>query len=118
MPEGRIPLAHATVYLATAPKSNTAYAALGKAMDDVAIGATLAVPEHLRTKTRKKLASASGTDEAALKYHYSHDFEGAYVPQAYLPEGRRYYHPGSQGLELRIRERLEHWSKLRDGETK
>ncbi len=113
MPEGRIPLAHATVYLATAPKSNTAYAALGRAMHDVANGATLAVPAHLRTKTRKKLASASGTDEASLKYHYSHDFEGAYVPQAYLPEGRRYYEPGSQGLELRIRERLEHWRRLR-----
>ncbi len=116
MPEGRIPLAHATVYLATAPKSNTAYAALGRAMDDVANGATLAVPPHLRTKTRKKLAAASGTDDEALKYHYSHDFEGAYVPQAYVPEGRRYYEPGTQGLELRIRERLEHWRKSRDSE--
>jgi len=115
MPEGRIPLAHATVYLATAPKSNTAYVALGRAMEDVAGGATLAVPAHLRTRTRKKLASASGADEESLKYHYSHDFVGAYVPQAYLPDGRRYYHPGSQGLELRIRERLERWRQLRDG---
>jgi len=113
MPEGRIPLAHATVYLATAPKSNTAYAALGRAMDDVANGATLAVPAHLRTETRKKIAAASGTDEAALKYQYSHDFEGAYVPQAYLPEGRNYYYPGTQGLETRIRDRLEHWRKER-----
>lgn len=114
MPEGRIPLAHATVYLATAPKSNTAYAALGQAMADVANGATLAVPAHLRTKTRKKLAASSGVGEAEMRYHYTHDFEGAYVPQAYLPEGRRYYQPGDQGLELRIRERLEHWRKLRD----
>ncbi len=109
MPEGRIPLAHATVYLATAPKSNTAYAALGRAMADVAGGRTLAVPPHLRTKTRKKLAAASGESEEALRYHYSHDFEGAYVPQAYLPEGRVYYQPGEQGLEKRIKERLEHW---------
>ena len=112
MPEGRIPLAHATVYLATAPKSNTAYAAIGKAMADVENGRTLAVPPHLRTKTRKKLAAASGESDAALRYHYSHDFDGAYVPQAYLPEGRLYYQPGDQGLEKRIKERLDHWRKI------
>ncbi len=109
MPEGRIPLAHATVYLATAPKSNTAYAALGRAMEDIESGRTLAVPPHLRTPTRKKLAAASGESEQAMKYLYSHDFEGAYVPQAYLPEGRIYYQPGDQGLEKRIRERLDYW---------
>lgn len=108
MPEGRIPLAHATVYLATAPKSNTAYVALGEAMADVEKGRTLAVPEHLRTKTRKKLAAASGTDEEKMRYLYSHDYEGGYVPQAYLPEGRVYYHPGENGLEKRIKERIEH----------
>lgn len=109
MPEGRIPLAHATVYLATAPKSNTAYASLGRAMDDVENGRTLAVPAHLRTNTRKKLAAASGETEAAMKYLYAHDFEGAYVPQAYLPEGKIYYQPGDQGMEKRIRERLDYW---------
>jgi putative ATPase len=114
MPEGRIPLAHATVYLATAPKSNRAYEALGKAMKDIEQGRTLAVPPHLRTKTRKKLAAGSGESEEALKYLYSHDYEGAYIPQAYLPEGRTYYTPGEEGLEKRIKERLEHWRKLRD----
>ena len=109
MPEGRIPLAHATVYLATAPKSNTAYAALGKAMADVENGRTLAVPTHLRTATRKKLAAASGEPGEEMKYLYSHDFEGAYVPQAYLPEGKIYYQPGDQGMEKRIRERLDFW---------
>lgn len=109
MPEGRIPLAHATVYLATAPKSNSAYAALGAAMKDVETGRTLAVPEHLRTTTRKKLAAASGTDDAKLQYLYSHDFEGGYVPQAYLPEGRTYYTPTENGLEKRIKERLDFW---------
>jgi putative ATPase len=112
MPEGRIPLAHATVYLATSPKSNTAYAALGKAMADIENGRTLAVPPHLRTKTRKKLAAASGESPEAMSYLYSHDFEGAYVPQAYLPEGRIYYRPGDQGLEKRIRERLDHWREI------
>ncbi len=109
LPEGRIPLAHATVYLATAPKSNTAYAALGRAMEDVEQGRTLAVPPHLRTATRKKLAAASGESEATMRYLYAHDFEGAYVPQAYLPEGRVYYQPGDQGLEKRIKERLDFW---------
>ena len=109
MPEGRIPLAHATVYLATAPKSNTAYAALGRALDDVESGRTLAVPVHLRTPTRKKLAGASGEPEAAMSYLYPHNFEGAYIPQAYLPEGRTYYQPGDQGMEKRIKERLDFW---------
>ncbi len=113
MPEGRIALAHATVYLATAPKSNTAYAALGRAMEDVENGRTLAVPVHLRTTTRKKIAAASGETEEAMKYLYAHDYEGAYIPQAYLPEGRTYYQPGEQGMEKRIKERLDFWrSKL------
>jgi putative ATPase len=111
MPEGRIPLAHATVYLACSPKSNTAYAALGRAQADVEHGRTLAVPPHLRTATRKKLAASSGEPEEKMRYLYAHDFEGAYVPQAYLPEGRIYYQPGDQGLEQRIKERLEFWRK-------
>ena len=111
MPEGRIPLAHATVYLATSPKSNTAYAALGAAIHDVESGRTLAVPPHLRTPTSKKLTSTTGVSEEAMKYLYSHDYEGAYIAQAYLPEGRTYYQPGTQGMEMRIKERLEHWKK-------
>lgn len=114
MPEGRIPLAHATVYLATAPKSNSAYAALDEAMHDVKEGRTLAVPEHLRTSTRKKLAKGSGASDASLEYHYSHSYEGNYVPQAYLPEGRTYYSPTENGLEKRIKERLEYWRGLFD----
>jgi len=110
MPEGRIPLAHATVYLATAPKSNSSYAALNEAMTDVENGNTLAVPAHLRTPTRKKLAAASGTKDSELEYHYSHSFEGNYVPQAYLPEGRQYYNPTENGLEKRIKERLDYWA--------
>lgn len=109
LPEGRINLAHATVYLATAPKSNRAYAALEDATADVKEGRTLPVPLHLRTKTRKKIARATGATEEAMEYRYAHDFEGAYVPQAYLPEGRRYYEPSENGLELRVKERLAHW---------
>ncbi len=115
MPEGRIPLAHATVYLATSPKSNSAYAALGAAQEDLRNGRTLAVPEHLRTKTRKKLAAASGATEESLNYLYSHDFEGNYIPQAYLPEGRHYYTPTENGLEKRIKERLDFWRAQHHG---
>jgi putative ATPase len=108
MPEARIPLAHATVYLATAPKSNSAYVALEKAMEEVKTGLTLAVPRHLRSRGHKKAAKALGHEG----YKYSHDYEGNYVPQAYLPEGRRYYEPGDQGMEKRIKERLDYWRTL------
>lgn len=107
MPEARIPLAHATVYLATAPKSNSAYAALGAAAKEVQEGRTLAVPLHLRGtgySGAKKLGH--GKD-----YQYAHDFEGNYVPQAYLPEGRRYYTPTENGQEARIKERLDYWRR-------
>ncbi len=107
MPEARIPLAHAVVYLATAPKSNSAYMGLEAALKDVREGRTLAVPEHLRTPTRKKLASAGGADDESLKYLYAHNYEDNYVPQAYLPEGREYYTPTTNGLESRIAERME-----------
>lgn len=107
MPEARIPLAHATVYLAAAPKSNSAYAALGAAMKEVQEGRTLAVPKHLRS-TGYKGAQQLGHGEG---YRYSHDFEGNFVPQAYLPEGRRYYTPTDNGQEARIRERLEFWRR-------
>lgn len=114
MPEARIPLAHAAVYLATAPKSNSAYMGLSHAMDDVREGKTLAVPKHLATPTRKKLARAGGADAASLEYKYAHDYDEHFVPQAYLPEGRIYYHPTKNGLELRISERMEHFRRLRE----
>ena len=114
MPEGRIPLAHATVYLAAAAKSNAAYVGLCEAMADVANGRTLAVPQHLRTKTRKKLSSASGTADSELEYLYSHDFPENYVPQAYLPEGKIYYKPSINGHEKKIKERLDYLKTLFD----
>jgi putative ATPase len=117
MPEARIPLAHATVYLATAPKSNRAYAAINAAMKDVAEGRTLAVPPHLRTKSRKKIGEASGAiAEGEAVYLYGHDYEEGYVPQAYLPEGRVYYQPSNHGMEQRVAERLEHWRQRFEAE--
>ena len=105
MPEARIPLAHATVYIATAPKSNRAYEGLNRAMEDVKKGRILTVPKYLKGKGSKLFGQGEG-------YKYAHDYEGGYVPQAYLPEGRTYYEPTLNGFERRIKERLDHWRQL------
>jgi putative ATPase len=107
LPEAQIPLAHAAVYLATAPKSNRAYAGILAAKKDVESGVTLPVPMHLRDG---KFAGAKQLGYTG--YQYSHDFDGAYVPQAYLSEGRRYYTPSENGAERRVKERLEYWRAL------
>ena len=115
MPEARIPLAHATVYIATAPKSYAAFMGINAALEDVREGKTLAVPDHLATPTRKKLARLRGVSEEATTYKYAHDFgDDHFVPQAYLPEGRVYYHPTTNGMELRITERMEYLRNKRD----
>lgn len=114
MPEAQLILAHATVYVATAPKSNRTTLAIAAANRDVREGRTLAVPQHLRDshyKGAKKLGH--GKD-----YKYAHDYEGGYVPQAYLPEGRIYYEPTENGLEKRIKERLAYWRSLFEAENK
>lgn len=114
LPEARIPLAHATVYVATAPKSNRAYLGIDLATKDIQEGRTLAVPKHLRDASSKRAAKAFGHKG----YQYSHDFEGGYVAQAYLPEGRRYYEPTENGLEKRVKERLDYWRAQFEGAQK
>ena len=108
MPEGRIPLAEATVYLATAPKSNSAYAALNEAMADVRRLPNDPVPLHLRNAVTSLMQQMGyGRD-----YKYSHDYESHFAPQEYLPpelQGRRYYHPGTEGAEKEIADRLRRW---------
>lgn len=108
LPEANLILAHATVYLATAPKSNRCTVAIGKASQEVREGRTLPVPVHLRDghyKGAERLGHGKG-------YQYSHDFEGSYVPQAYLPEGRIYYEPTENGMEKRVKERLAYWRAI------
>jgi putative ATPase len=105
MPEARIPLAHAALYVATAPKSNRSYAAINAALEDIKTGRTLPVPQHLRD-THYKGAKDLGHGEG---YLYPHDFEGGFVPQRCLEGGRTYYEPTSNGLEARIKERLDYW---------
>jgi putative ATPase len=105
LPEARIPLAHAAIYVATAPKSNRAYEGFNRAMEDVQRGRILAVPKYLRGTGSKLLGEGAG-------YKYAHDFEGGYVPQAYLPEGRIYYEPTEIGFERRVKERLDYWRQV------
>ncbi len=108
MPEGRIPLAEATVYLATAPKSNASYVAINKALEDVRNTRNDPVPMHLRnpvTGLMKGMGYGKG-------YRYSHDYEGHFSPMQNLPpslKGRRYYHPSDQGYERQVRRRLREW---------
>ncbi|MDB6004102.1 MAG: atpase aaa-type core [Prosthecobacter sp.] len=109
MPEARIILAHATIYNATAPKSNRSYMAIDAALEDVKNGRTLPVPKHLRDAHHKKAAKEFGHGEG---YLYPHNYEGGFVPQRCLEGGRQYYDPTPNGLEARIKERLDHWRKL------
>jgi putative ATPase len=104
-PEARIPLAEATIYIATAAKSNSTIMAIDAAIKDVESGRTLPVPEHLRDshyRGAKQLGHGVG-------YQYAHDFPGHFVPQDYLGDLRRYYEPTEQGIEKKIKERLEKW---------
>ncbi|MGM7665815.1 replication-associated recombination protein A [Microbacterium sp. A93] len=113
MPEGRIPLAEATVYLATTAKSNAAYLGINAAIADVRAGSFGRVPPHLRDAHypgAKRLGHGKG-------YVYPHDSEHGVVPQQYLPDeldGRRYYQPKGLGAERDISARLERIRRILD----
>jgi putative ATPase len=106
-PEGELPLAEATVYCATAPKSNASAKGIWSAKADVEAGRTLEVPAHLKD-THYAGSARLGHGQG---YKYAHDFEGHVVEQEYLPEKRRYYEPSDQGFEVRVRERMEKWKQ-------
>jgi len=104
LPEARIPLAQAAVYVACAPKSNAAYLGIEKALQDVEQGRTLEVPKHLQDASyrgARKLGRGTG-------YKYAHDYPGHHVPQDYLPETRTYYEPTELGFEKTMKAWLEH----------
>lgn len=107
-PEARIPLAEAAIYIATAHKSNRALLAIDAALEDVATGRTLAVPEHLR-EAGYRGAQRLGRGEG---YQYAHDHPGHFVAQDYLGAHKRYYEPTEQGVEKKIKDRLAHWRAL------
>ena len=110
-PEGELALAQAAVYLATAPKSNSIYAAFGKVSDVVKKTGSLPVPLHIRnapTRLMKDLGYAKG-------YKYAHNYREAVVAQAYLPDklkGQRFYFPTDRGFEKTIKDRLDRWREL------
>jgi len=114
-PEGYLPLAEMTIYLATAPKSNSAKVALGAALAAAQATPAAPVPLHIRnapTGLMKGLGYGAG-------YRYAHDSPDAYLPQEYLPEelrGTVFYAPGPFGHERRVAERMEWWAR-RKGEA-
>jgi putative ATPase len=115
MPEGRIPLAEATAYLATTAKSNAAYLAIDAAIADVRSGGFGRVPVHLRDAHypgAKRLGHGKG-------YVYPHDAEIGIAAQQYLPDelrGRRYYEPKALGAERDVQARLEKIRRILDGQ--
>lgn len=107
MPEGRIPLAEATVYLATSPKSNSAYMSVNSALQFVRQTGNLPVPLHLRnapTKLMEQLGYGDG-------YKYAHDYKEHFVKQQFLPDGAENQHfwiPQENAQENKIKERMQH----------
>lgn len=110
-PEGELALAQAAVYLATAPKSNSLYAAFGRVKREIRDTGALPVPFHIRnapTGLMKELGY--GKD-----YKYAHDYEDAFTPQDYLPselKGRIFYRPVDRGYEKTIKSRLDKWRSI------
>jgi putative ATPase len=116
LPEARINLAQAVIYIASAPKSNAVVVSIDRAQADVRKGKLAPVPVHLRDASypgAKKLGNGDG-------YLYPHSFPGHFTKQEYLPDGTKscqYYQPSDQGYEKKIRERLKHWGQLPQDDT-
>ena len=108
MPEARIPLSECVIYLATSPKSNSAYLAIDAAMATVRQTGNSPVPLHLRNAPTKLMKDLNyGQD-----YKYPHDYPGNFVEQPYLPEelkDKKFYHPQQNAQEVKILERLKAW---------
>ena len=104
-PEGRIALAEATVYLATSPKSNSAYMGIGAALEEVKKSGNLPVPLHLRNAPTKLMADLGYHDG----YKYAHDYPGNFVEQQYLPDGlkdERFWHGQHSPTEDKLYQRM------------
>ena len=109
MPEGRIPLAEATVYLATAPKSNASYMGLNAAMEAVKKETTVAVPKALRDAHYKGAADLAH----GVGYQYSHDYAEGISGQEFGIAPGTFYTPTGRGYEKIVKERLEYWLDLK-----
>jgi putative ATPase len=114
MPESRIILSECTIYLATSPKSNSAYLAIDAALDEVRTTGHLPIPLHLRNAPTKLMKDIGYGKE----YKYAHSYEGNFVEQEFLPKKiakKRFYTPQNNSTELKILERLQAWWKTRYG---
>ncbi len=107
MPEARIPLAEATIYLATSPKSNSAYMAINTALQQVAHDTTdRPIPLHLRNAPTKLMKELGYSDN----YKYAHDYAGNFTEQEFMPaglEGKRFYEPGDNAKERELSQRIQ-----------
>jgi putative ATPase len=102
MPEARITLSQAAIYMATAPKSNASYVAIERALKDVREGRTIPVPKHLKdTHYPGSQRLGHGND-----YKYAHDYPGGFVQQEYLGVDKLYYEPTDRGFEAEIADRM------------
>lgn len=111
LPEARIPMAQAAIYIATAPKSNAVVEAIGEAMHDVEDRRADPVPPHLRDTSHPRAVRALGSGKG---YKYAHNYPEGFVPQTYLPESvkdRLYYRPTTHGHEAEVAQRLRMWWK-------
>jgi putative ATPase len=112
MPEGNLALAQAVVYLSVAPKSNALYTAYSDVQHDIEQIAAEPVPLHLRNASTRLMKGLG----YGKNYQYAHDVEGKVANMQCLPDnlkGRIYYSPTHEGIEKRIRERMEEIKKLR-----
>ncbi|MFC1549006.1 replication-associated recombination protein A [Candidatus Omnitrophota bacterium] len=107
-PEAKIPLAQATIYVACAPKSNAAYMAIDKAVNDVENERTQEVPDHLKDANYPGAAKL-GRGEG---YKYAHSYEGHYVEQDYVRKKKKYYIPTEMGYEKKIKQWMETLGKM------
>jgi putative ATPase len=112
-PEGELALAQATIYMATAPKSNAAYKAFGAAMKAAKEHGSLAPPKHILNAPTKLMAEQG----YGAGYAYDHATPEGFSGQDYFPDEmdrEQYYDPPERGFEREIRKRLAYWQKLRD----
>jgi putative ATPase len=111
-PEGELALAQAVIYVATAPKSNAAYVAFGRAKRIAQEGGSLLPPKHILNAPTRLMQE----EGYAANYEYDHDAENAFSGQDYFPEqlGRQsFYAPVDRGFEREIKKRMEYWARLR-----
>lgn len=114
MPECRITLSQAAIYLSLAPKSNASYLAIEEALGDVREGRTIPVPVHIKDANVRKAAQMSEGSGVGAAYAYAHDSPDGVGVQDYLGVERRYYRPTQRGLERQLAELLEQIRARRD----